>query len=71
MTTAPSATSQLTMAEARARLGGLSRARLLQLDGVLQPTRDALGHRCYSATLVDQLAAERRTAAERRARGIR
>lgn len=60
----------LTLADVRRRLG-LSRARVIQLDEILRPTRGAGGYRFYDAARVEALAAERRTAAERRSHGVR
>jgi hypothetical protein len=58
----------LTVSDAARRLGGLSRARVIQLDAELQPRRGDLGVRLYDPTRVDAFAAERRTRQEARSR---
>jgi hypothetical protein len=58
----------ITIGQVCRRLG-LSRARVVQLDGVLEPRRiEPSGWRLYDEALVDRVAAERRTAAEARRR---
>ncbi len=48
-----------------ARVLGVSRPRVRQLDDRLRPRRDEAGFRVYEAAAVERVEAERRAAAER------
>jgi DNA-binding transcriptional MerR regulator len=58
----------VTSGEAARRLG-ISRARLVQLDNVLNPRRSETGQRIYDVSAIERLDAERTTAKEMRRRG--
>lgn len=57
----------LTVADAARQLGGISRARVIQLDPQLRPRRAELGVRIYDQERLDELEAERMTRASERA----